>query len=150
MNKDTKKPAAACFLISLMVFQGLSGLIGGAGLVIDPTGNLLRIPLRWLEGSPFGDYLIPGLILMLVLGFFPIIVSWYLRKPSRNAWLGAMVTASALLVWLAVEISIVGYHPRPPLQLIYTAEGLLILVTAMMPKVRRYYNKEAKSGRRSQ
>lgn len=143
MKKDEGKPAAAIFLIALMVFQGLSGLFGGAGLVIDPTGNMLRMPLRWLEGSPFGNYLIPGLILLLVLGVFPLVVSWYLRKPSRNAWLGALITAAGLLVWLAVQISIIGYQPRPPLQLIYAVEALLILAAALIPRVRKYYNKAA-------
>ena len=86
MKKDEERPAVAIFLIALMVFQGMSGVFGGAGLVIDPTGNMMRMPLRWLEGSPFGNYLVPGIILLLVLGVFPLVVSWYLRKPSRNAW----------------------------------------------------------------
>ena len=140
MKKDEERPAAAIFLIALMVFQGMSGVFGGAGLVIDPTGNMMRMPLRWLEGSPFGNYLVPGIILLLVLGVFPLVVSWYLRKPSRNAWLGALITAGGLLVWLAVQVSIIGYQPRPPLQLIYAVEALLILASALIPRVRKYYN----------
>jgi len=143
LKKDERKPAAAIFLVALMIFQGLSGVFGGAGLVIDPTGNMMRMPLRWLEGSPFGNYLVPGLILLLVLGVFPLVVSWYLRKPSRNAWLGALITAAGLLVWLAVQISIIGYQPRPPLQLIYAVEALLVLAAALIPRVRKYYNKAA-------
>mgnify|MGYP006283868997 FL=1 len=140
MKKDEERPAVAIFLIALMVFQGMSGVFGGAGLVIDPTGNMMRMPLRWLEGSPFGNYLVPGIILLLVLGVFPLVVSWYLRKPSRNAWLGALITAGGLLVWLAVQVSIIGYQPRPPLQLIYAVEALLILASALIPRVRKYYN----------
>jgi len=39
-------------LIILMLFQGISGLIGGITLVIDPSGELLQMPLSTLEGSP--------------------------------------------------------------------------------------------------
>jgi hypothetical protein len=32
-------------LMALILFQGISGLFGGIALIIDPTGELLQMPL---------------------------------------------------------------------------------------------------------
>jgi hypothetical protein len=44
------------------------GVGGGFGLVIDPSSEPLGIPLAWLDGSPFADYLVPGIVSLTVLG----------------------------------------------------------------------------------
>ncbi len=38
---------------------------------MDPRGGVLQMPVSWLDGSSFHDYLIPGLILLLTLGCSP-------------------------------------------------------------------------------
>jgi len=49
------------------LFVGLWAVIGGVGLV---TGTIpfLRMPVEYLQGTPFSDYTIPGLLLLLVVG----------------------------------------------------------------------------------
>jgi FtsH-binding integral membrane protein len=125
--------------MALIVFQGLSGLLGGVGLVFDPTGESLQIPVSWLENSPFDDYLIPGLILLIVLSFFPLVVFYGLLKKWSWSLLAAFMVGAALIIWIGVQILIIGYHPQPPLQLIYGLLGLSILVLALLPSVRRFY-----------
>jgi hypothetical protein len=125
-------------LLSLLFFQGLSGVWGGINLVLDPTGNTLQIPLEWLEGSPFSNYLLPGFILLLVLGLYPLGVSYGLWRRSNGSWFAAVSVGGALIIWIAVEILIIGYHPRPPLQSIYGSVGLAILALAMVPSVRQF------------
>lgn len=139
MDKKQKRPVAATILVILMIFQGLSGILGGMGLILDPTGKSLQIPLEWLEGSPFRDYLIPGWILLLVLGILPLIVAAGLLRRQALSWSAALMVGIALLIWIAVEVIIIGYHPDPPLQFIYGTVGLLILIFVMLPAVRRYY-----------
>lgn len=111
-------------------------MFGGAALIIDPSGGLLGLPLDMLAGSPFKTYLIPGIILLLVLGVFPLIVFYGLWQRKQWAWLGAVVVGMALIVWLAVEILMVGYHSEPPLQLIYGVVGVTLLLLTQMPSVR--------------
>ena len=51
----TQKPNTShslYLLMGLILFQGVSGLFGGFALILDPTGNLLNMPLSMLEGSP--------------------------------------------------------------------------------------------------
>ena len=115
-------------LIILMLFQGISGLIGGITLVIDPSGELLQMPLSTLEGSPFETFLIPGIILLTILGIFPMIVFYGLWKNLKRAWMGSLLVSAALIIWISVEIWVVGYHHEPPLQLIYGLLGLIMLL----------------------
>lgn len=41
----------------------------------------------------------------------------------------------ALLLWLAVQIAVIGYQAEPPLQLIYGIVGAVILATSLAPGV---------------
>lgn len=139
MTEKNSKPFCIYFLIALMIFQGLSGLGGGIGLIIDPSGETLHIPLNWLQGSPFSDYLIPGIILLLVLGFFPLAVSYALIRKLSWSWMASLIVGIALIIWIAVEILIIGYQPKPPLQLIYGLVGIFMVILVLLPGVRRYY-----------
>ncbi|MHC4400743.1 MAG: hypothetical protein ACYTG0_13790 [Planctomycetota bacterium] len=137
MKKKQVRPASLYLLMAALLFQGLSGVAGGFGLVTDPTGSAVGIPVNWLRGSPFSDYLVPGLILLLVLGVFPLLVVYGLWMQHPWSWRAALLVGLALIVWIVVEILIVGYHSRPPLQLIYGLLGLVILVLVLLPALRR-------------
>ncbi|PKD44050.1 hypothetical protein CWD77_00805 [Rhodohalobacter barkolensis] len=128
----------------LILFQGISGLFGGTALVIDPTGELLQMPLSMLEGSPFRDFRIPGIILLTILGIIPTIVFYGLWKRSSWAWMGALTVSAALIIWIGVEIWMVGYHSEPPLQLVYGLLGLILLLLTLLPSVRHNFQEPSK------
>jgi len=54
-------------LIVIELFVGLWAVIGGVGLV---TGAIpfLQMPIEYLQGTPFSDYTIPALLLLIVVG----------------------------------------------------------------------------------
>jgi peptidoglycan/LPS O-acetylase OafA/YrhL len=134
-----KKYLEIKILITFILIQAISGLAGGIGLISDPTGASLRIPQEWLTNSPFKDYLIPGIILFTVLGIFPAIVSIGLWKEKYWGWLGSLLLGFALLIWIIVEIIIIGYQSNPPLQLIYGILGIVILLLTNLPRVKKFY-----------
>lgn len=139
MNRaGRRRPPPAYALLGLNLFQGLSGLGGGFGLMVDPTGTSMQIPLEWLEGSPFGTYLLPGLILFVVLGIAPLVVAFGVSGARPWSWVGSLLVGGGVLIWLGVEIAIVGFQAWPPLQLIYALVGVGILVLALVPSVRAY------------
>lgn len=138
ISKRTR-PVALYLLLAGLLFQGLSGLAGGAGLVADPSGRLLQMPQGLLEGAPFEDYLIPGLILFSVLGVFPLVAFNGLWRERAWAWPAALVVGIALVVWIGVEMLMIGYQAQPPLQLIYGLLGVVLLALVMLPSVREYY-----------
>lgn len=136
MSTPPRPPSLFLLMLGLL-FQGLSGLYGGGALVADPTGALLQMPLRLLDGSPFSTYRIPGLILLTVLDIGPLIGAIGLWLRRAWAWYGAVAIGGALLIWIGVEIWMVGYHATPPLQLIYGALGGILLGLSLLPSVRR-------------
>mgnify|MGYP006295956677 CR=1 FL=1 len=138
-TKSSSRPVSVYLLLVALIFQGVSGLTGGVGLVADPSGAALGIPVEWLGGSPFDDYLIPGVILFVVLGVFPLVAAfglWQRRRWSRRA---ALLGGIALTIWIGVEILIIGYQPTPPLQLIYGLLGVIILGLVMLMRTGRYH-----------
>lgn len=120
-----------------MAFQGLSGLAGGVGLVGDPSGAAVGIPVAWLEGSPFTDFLLPGLVLFTVLGVAPLLTVYGLWRGQAWSWTASMLVGGALLGWLGVQVAVIGYVEEPPLQLIYGGLGGLILLFTALPTVRK-------------
>jgi hypothetical protein len=91
-----------------------------------PNGEILPIPVSALSGSPFSNYFVPGAILFTVLGIGPLgaaVLAWR-RHPA--APLLTIAIGCALLIWLIVEIVIVGFSNDPPLQACYLGLGVAI------------------------
>jgi len=117
--------------LALEVVLSIGALAGGLILMIAPRGEILPLPLSALAGSPFDTYFVPGLILFGVLGFGPLVaarLAW-LRHPLAPT--AAFIVGAGLLIWVAVEIAIIGYSNEPPLQAIYGLLGLAILLIAI-------------------
>lgn len=133
-----KRRATSVRLLGLLLaFQGSSGLLGGLGLVLDPTGGVVGLPLEWLRGSPFGGYRAPGLVLLAVLGIGPLGVLYGLWTRRSWARIGALAVGFALVVWIGVQVAMIGYRSDLPLQAVYGAIGLTIATLASMPSVKR-------------
>jgi hypothetical protein len=103
-------------LTAAVLLQGLSGIGGGVALVADPSGAALGLPVTLLAESPFRDYFFPGLILLVLLGIAPLIVAWGLWRRRGWSWYGSVHVGTALLVWITVQIFMIGYSGDPPLQ----------------------------------
>ena len=90
-------------IASLLVI-GFAALYGGWMLIADPSGQKLQIPLALLEKTPFQDYLIPGIILLVIIGFCSLLVALLtLLKNKYYAWL-ILVQGCFLIGWLTIEL----------------------------------------------
>jgi hypothetical protein len=118
-------------LIVAVLFQALSGIGGGVALLVDPAGGLIGMPVSMLAHSPFDDFLLPGLILLLVLGVVPLCVSWGLWRRRPWAWHGSVFVGASLIIWISVQVAMVGYRGDPPLQAIYGGVGVAILALCL-------------------
>ncbi len=138
MTKLKARPANVYILFLLLAFQGLSAIYGGVNLIMDTTGESLNMPVSYLDGSPFSDYFIPGLILLTILGIYPLLVLYNGWKRDRTAWFGSLIVGYGLVIWILVEILMIGYQSKPPLQIIYGSLGILILFFSYLPYVKKY------------
>jgi hypothetical protein len=110
----------------LEIFLGIGALGGGGALLLGPRGEVIPLPTSALLGSPFETYLVPGLVLFLVLGIGPFGAAALAWRRHPLAPLAAAAVGAALLIWMAVEIAIVGYTNDPPLQIFYIFLGAVI------------------------
>ena len=120
-------PRLAKVVAALEILLGVGALAGGLVLMVAPRGEIMPLPVSALAGSPFQTYLGPGVILFTVLGIGPLVaarLAW-LRHPLAPS--GAIAVGAALVIWVAVEIAIIGYSNEPPLQAFYLVLGLAIL-----------------------
>ncbi len=92
-------------------------------------GGGLDLPSEWLDGTPFDDYFIPGLILLVVVGGSMLAAS--LAVWSRNTFAGpaSLVVGSILVIWIAVQVVLIGY--RSWMQPTFFALGLSVVVLAI-------------------
>ncbi len=141
-------------LISLLSFLGLGAIGGGTLLIISPSGKLLGgLPLSILDHSPFKDFLIPGIILFLVLGLFPCLLSAALiKKPASRfaehfnffkdmhwAWSFSIYLSFALIIWIQVET--IYIRGTSYLQTLYMLYAIPIIFVALLPQIRTLYKK---------
>lgn len=144
------RPIAVWILIVLLFFLGIGGIISGALLFAAPDGHLVGFSNTILEGSPFTNYLIPGIILFLFVGIFQIFVDYSLLthpgwrwpdkiNPNKGyhwAWAASWASGVILLVWITVETVLLGYISL--LQPIIAVWGIILIILTLLPGVRRY------------
>lgn len=93
------------------------------------------MPVSYLDGSPFSDYLLPGSILLVVLGVLPLAVLAGLWLRPRPAWYCAFAVGCGLIIWILVEVLII---PLSALQAFFGVVGVLIAVVTLLPSMRDY------------
>lgn len=112
--------------IALEMFLSVGAIGGGIALMAGPNGEILPLPVSELTGSPFANYFVPGAVLFTFLGIGPLVAAILAWRRHPLAPLLTIVVGLALLIWLVVEIVIVGYSNEPPLQALYLALGVAI------------------------
>jgi len=108
MNKDFKNKFIMYTLGVLQIFIGITAVQGGFGLVSDPSGNKMHVPLELLRNSPFINYLIPGLILLIVNGVGNVlagIVTFFRTRYTGNL---AMFLGVFLTLYMTIEVWFIG------------------------------------------
>ncbi len=135
-------------LLLLHFLLGASALFGGWVLMFEP--HVFGLRLEWLDGSPFGSFFTPGLILFVFNGLFPLFIAFgLLLKPNwpladafniyRDrywAWTYSLFSGIILIIWITVQLTMV---PSFWLQPVFLATGLLILIFTLWPDLMKYY-----------
>jgi len=112
----------------LLFFNGISAIFGGLGLIIDPSGELMQMPLEFLQYSPFPDFLIPGIILFTFNGLLSFIIAVLtILKVKIYPWL-IIFEGCVLAIWLTVQIIFIKVF-YPPLHIPYYLTGIFLIVT---------------------
>lgn len=126
--------AARVALVVLETLMGLAAVGGGLDLVLT-NGRLMRMPAALLEGSPFGSYLVPGLVLLAV-GILNLASAVAVLRRKRWGVPASAVVGVVWMGWFIVQVAVVGLLDWQ--QPVYFAVGLLIIVLVAPSLVVRY------------
>ncbi|AGA68233.1 hypothetical protein Desdi_0706 [Desulfitobacterium dichloroeliminans LMG P-21439] len=149
---SNKRPLSCKFLILLHLILGMGAVFGGFVLILDPSGGIIKMPISILEHSPFDNFLIPGMILFIILGVFPLIISFALVKrwdwnlanrlniftKMHWSWAYSLYIGFALIVWITVELFFIKGIALVHVGYIFL--GLMIQGVTMLPSVQKHYS----------
>lgn len=116
--------------MTLLAFIGGAACFGGVLLIADPSGRLLSLSTSLLETSPFTNYLIPGIVLLVLLGGGSFLsLSAVIRNipgaPSLIVANGVCITT-----WIIVQIRMI--ETVLPQQLIIGFIGLCLVLLGVL------------------
>lgn len=95
-------------LAATLLVVGVSGIAGGAGLVSDPSGAAVGMSVDALAGSPFADYLVPGLVLLCINGLASATAGVAVLRRWRRAGAAGLALGIFLMGWIAIQVAIIG------------------------------------------
>jgi len=124
MNRQPQSSTVRYALGGLLAFGALNAFAGGYYGLSGATG----VPVEWLHGSPFSDYSIPSLILFIVVGGSFLIAAISVIARARVARASALTAGAIVLIWIAVQLAILGYVSW--MQPATVIGGVLILLLA--------------------
>jgi len=115
--------------IVLLAVLGLGALAGGVSLVARPDGSVMGFDTGILAGSPFADFLVPGLVLGGLFGVGSFVVAWLIWRRTEIAPFLAFVIGFGQMLWIAIELAII--HELSWLHPAMFTIGLLIAGTSV-------------------
>ncbi len=103
-SRRVERPRYVWIGIVLEVLTGALAIPVGWLFIQDPTGQAMQLPRGWIEATPFGSYLVPGLYLVAMNGVGMLALA---ALSVRRHWIAPWLTATlgvGLIVWILVEI----------------------------------------------
>jgi len=116
-------------LIILLVFLSLSGLFGILFL-IDPSGELVEMPLSHLDKLPINNFFLPGLYLLIVYGIGSLIIVYGILRQFSWAPVAGLLLGLVLIGWVVGQIILWGEPAM--LQYIYLTVGAGIFLLSLI------------------
>jgi hypothetical protein len=116
--------------MTLLGFLGITSIIGAMPMIVDPSGQLLRMPLSLLQQSPFHTFLIPGIILLLANGLLSLVVLYATARRWPFYASGVALQGCILTGWILVEVILLRMAMWA--HYVYGAIGLALIVLGLV------------------
>jgi len=141
--KDTSMRNLFLFVLG---FLALGAIGGGIVLMISPSGELLGLPLSEYKNIPFDSFLIPGIVLLSVIGIIPsLLIVALIKQPKSKiaerfnlfndmhwSWTFSIYIAFCLIAWIHIQL-IFLQGKVDWLHTFYLFYGILIIIIALLP-----------------
>jgi len=115
-------------LFLLVAFTALTALSSGIMMIYDPSGSFFQMSESLLSGTPFKNFLVPGIVLALIVGGTNLaaVVLNLMRNKNRYNW--AIAAGVMISGWIVVQMIMISAFSW--LQLLYLVIGILTILLA--------------------
>ena len=120
----------------MLFATGMLALLGGIPLIIDPSGALNQLRVEALHGSPFHDYLVPGLILCIGIGLYSMLTAFAGMLHYKHFAAMTLLAGLILMVWLSMQLMLMPV--RSFLQPVFILLGMALVLLGMYQKMRSH------------
>jgi hypothetical protein len=123
-----ERPGYAWLAVGLQLVTGLLAIPVGLEMIRNPDGAPLGLPQAWIDSTPFGSWLIPGLFLLAMNGVGQLVAAALIvvRQPLAPWLTGAL--GAGLMIWIAVQVAHLPSHPLQPIMFtVGIVEGVIAL-----------------------
>lgn len=128
MEKKHKIPRTVAII--LLLITGINATFAGLSFICQPDGTVMGLSENTLRFSPFLNFLIPGIILLIFNGISNIVVA--ILTIHRNRYYSLLISFQGivLVVWLVMQM----YYLREinALQLSMFLVGLLLILIGIL------------------
>jgi len=94
--------------VILLIILGIAALAGGGAFIYDPSGGALKMPVSFLDRSPFTNYLIPGIVLFGLIGVGSTVVAVLTLKKIKYYELYIALKGAILMSWIIIQVIMIG------------------------------------------
>jgi hypothetical protein len=110
--------------IALLLATGVSAVVGGGAMLIDPSGSNLGLSIELLKTTPFGDFFISGLLLFGVIGVLGIVTALLTILKNGYASRLTVLYGTILAGWVSVQAFLL--ERLDPIQIIFCGIGFTL------------------------
>jgi len=126
LNKKYTLGMARGLAIILLSVVGITALFGGATLILDPSGQSMKLQIEALSGTMFTNYRAPGIILFLAIGVLSCSVAVLTTANHRNYPILIFYQGIILSGWIMTQIYLLPQTHF--LQVVYGLLGIMFML----------------------
>jgi hypothetical protein len=136
------KLVAKILSVMLLAYVAIGACYGGIVFIIEPDGSGFNMTTDLLENTPFNSYLIPGIVLLIVNGLFPLVLIVLMFLKHKRFSLLLQFQSIILIGWLTVQLLMNSAFFVPHLHYpLYIAAVLMFVCGWALNRLNNSYNK---------
>mgnify|MGYP000126020916 CR=1 FL=1 len=119
-------------LFILVSFVAVTAMLSGLFMISNPDGSIMNLPLSLLDGTPFKNFLIPGILLTTIVGGVNLLAVFYNIQRHVNRYNWAIAGGIIISGWIVVQMILI--QAAHWLHFLYLGIGILIILLAYQLK----------------
>ena len=96
------------FLGIIQIIISIGAIPAGLSMIIEPNGSGVGMSTEVLLTSPFQDFFLPGIFLLIVNGLFNAAGAFLSFTQNKYAGIFGLMLGIILLLWISIQVYFIG------------------------------------------